>query len=172
MEAQGLALRISQAPMSPVTFCERIANLPHILALVGRRRRLRDASWLLHTASAGTFMSARHPTPAPCEISPCKPTAPKYCGWPAVWRRNVASRSARRCMTPLICAPLDRLETDIGQREPHGGGVAIVLGGFELGTDVHVVRYPGRYMDARGAVMWDRVTRLIANRRLTTQEAA
>jgi hypothetical protein len=36
-----------------------------------------------------------------------------------------------------------------------------VLGGFELGTDVKIVRWPARYMDARGAVMWDRVTRLL-----------
>ena len=40
----------------------------------------------------------------------------------------------------------------------------IVLDGFELGTDAHVVVYPDRYMDPRGAVMWDRVTRLIAER--------
>ena len=40
----------------------------------------------------------------------------------------------------------------------------IVLGGFELGTDVHVVRYPDRYMDARGVVMWERVMDLITKR--------
>ena len=39
-----------------------------------------------------------------------------------------------------------------------------MLDGFELGTDAHVVRYPDRYMDPRGAVMWDRVIRLIAVR--------
>ena len=37
----------------------------------------------------------------------------------------------------------------------------IVLDAFELGTDVKIVRYPDRYMDERGAVMWDRVMRLI-----------
>jgi hypothetical protein len=41
----------------------------------------------------------------------------------------------------------------------------IVLNGFELRTDVHVVRYPDRYMDPRGAVMWARVQDLIAKRR-------
>ena len=40
----------------------------------------------------------------------------------------------------------------------------LVLGGFELGTDVNVVRYPDRYSDARGVVMWERVMRLIADR--------
>jgi len=37
----------------------------------------------------------------------------------------------------------------------------IVLDGFELGSDVKVVRYPDRYMDKRGVVMWDKVMGLI-----------
>jgi hypothetical protein len=41
-----------------------------------------------------------------------------------------------------------------------------VLGGFELGSDVNVVRYPDRYMDGRGITMWDRVNDLV------TEEAA
>ena len=32
-----------------------------------------------------------------------------------------------------------------------------VLDGFEIRTDVHIVRYPDRYMDPRGEVMWNRV---------------
>ena len=50
-----------------------------------------------------------------------------------------------------------------------GGGLAqkvreascIVLAGFELGTDAKIVRYPDRYMDERGVVMWGRVMELI-----------
>jgi len=37
----------------------------------------------------------------------------------------------------------------------------IVLDGFELGTDAAVVRYPDRYMDKRGRVMWERTLALI-----------
>jgi hypothetical protein len=37
-----------------------------------------------------------------------------------------------------------------------------VLAGFEIRTDVHRVYYPARYMDERGAVMWERVLGLIA----------
>ena len=37
----------------------------------------------------------------------------------------------------------------------------VVLNGFELGTDATVVRYPERYMDERGAVMWRRVMALL-----------
>jgi hypothetical protein len=39
-----------------------------------------------------------------------------------------------------------------------------VLNGFEVGTDAHLVKYPDRFMDDRGAVMWGRVFRLIAER--------
>ena len=65
----------------------------------------------------------------------------------------------------LICAPLDRLDDDIaGMRAAMAEASRIVLKGFELRTDVHVIRYPDRYMDERGRVMWDRVMQLIANR--------
>jgi hypothetical protein len=63
----------------------------------------------------------------------------------------------------LICAPLDRLDSDINKmRAIMAEASRIVLGGFELRTDVNVVRYPERYMDPRGVVMWDRVVDLIA----------
>jgi DNA polymerase I len=37
----------------------------------------------------------------------------------------------------------------------------IVLGGFELRTDADIVRWPDRYSDPRGKIMWERVMRLI-----------
>ena len=40
----------------------------------------------------------------------------------------------------------------------------VVLGGFEIRTDVKVTRYPDRFMDRRGTVMWERVIGLIAQR--------
>jgi hypothetical protein len=36
-----------------------------------------------------------------------------------------------------------------------------VLAGFELATDVKVVRWPDRYSDPRGTEMWDRVCSLV-----------
>jgi DNA polymerase I-like protein with 3'-5' exonuclease and polymerase domains len=36
-----------------------------------------------------------------------------------------------------------------------------VLDGLEVGTDADVIRWPDRYADPRGAVMWDRVTELL-----------
>ena len=62
----------------------------------------------------------------------------------------------------LVCAPLDRLDEDIARmRAAMAEASRAVLAGFELGTDFHVVRYPGRYMDGRGKTMWDRVCGLV-----------
>jgi hypothetical protein len=36
----------------------------------------------------------------------------------------------------------------------------IVLGGFEIGTEFEIVRYPDRYIDEAGADFWNTVTRL------------
>jgi DNA polymerase-1 len=63
----------------------------------------------------------------------------------------------------LICAPLDRIEADVAEmRTAMNEASRAVLGGFEIRTDVHVVRYPDRYMDPRGRVMWERITQLLA----------
>jgi DNA polymerase-1 len=62
----------------------------------------------------------------------------------------------------MICAPLGRLDADIAtMRAAMAEASRIVLGGFELRTDVAITRYPDRYMDEDGAAMWDRVMRLL-----------
>src|SRR6185437_7226261 len=62
----------------------------------------------------------------------------------------------------LITAPLDRLDKDIAtMQDAMREASRIVLGGFELGTDSAVVRYPDRYMDERGMVMWAKVMALL-----------
>ena len=62
----------------------------------------------------------------------------------------------------------------------------VILDGFELHTDCpdevdghgepvafpHIIRHPRRYMDKRGAVMWDRVTGLVAARQAAAAEVA
>jgi hypothetical protein len=66
----------------------------------------------------------------------------------------------------LICAPLDGLEADVTTvRECLAEASRVVLDGFELSTEATLVRYPDRYNDPRGAVMWDRVMELINKRR-------
>ena len=65
----------------------------------------------------------------------------------------------------LICAPEQDLDTDVEtMRAAMAEASRIVLGGFELGTDVKITRSPDRYMDERGSVMWDRVMGLIGAR--------
>ena len=65
----------------------------------------------------------------------------------------------------LIGAPLDRLDDDIARmRTAMAEASKIVLDGFELGTDVSVVRYPDRYRDKHAGTMWDRVMALIDQR--------
>jgi hypothetical protein len=62
----------------------------------------------------------------------------------------------------LICAPLERLEADVAtMRAAMTEASRVVLAGFELRTDVSITRYPYRYMDLRGAVMWERVVKLL-----------
>lgn len=62
----------------------------------------------------------------------------------------------------LICAPLDRLDADVARMQGAMREASrVVLDGFELGTDAEIVRYPNRYADPRGAVMWERVMKLI-----------
>ena len=62
----------------------------------------------------------------------------------------------------LIEAPLDQLDEAIAiTKSLMQQASQIVLDGFALGSDVKEVRYPERYMDKRGAVMWGKVMRLI-----------
>jgi DNA polymerase I len=73
----------------------------------------------------------------------------------------------------LICAPWERLSADVAKmRTIMGEASRIVLNGFTVRTDATIVRYPHRYTDSRGEVMWDRVTRLIAQRRSAATEVA
>jgi DNA polymerase-1 len=62
----------------------------------------------------------------------------------------------------LVCAPLDRLDADVARmQDAMREASRVVLDGFELGTDAEIIRYPDRYADPRGAVMWERVMKLI-----------
>jgi len=71
----------------------------------------------------------------------------------------------------LICAPLERLETDVAaMRSCMAEASRAVLEGFEVRTDVKIIRYPEHYTDPRGAVMWERVMKLIARRRQSAAE--
>ncbi len=62
----------------------------------------------------------------------------------------------------LIEAPLDGLDATVEKAQAlMKEASAIVLDGFELRSDAKLVRYPDRFMDKRGAVMWGKVTALL-----------
>ena len=67
----------------------------------------------------------------------------------------------------LIAAPLHRLDEDIAAMQAAmREASAKVLSGFELRSDAKVIRYPDRYSDPRGEVMWSKVMELIGEKRL------
>ena len=73
----------------------------------------------------------------------------------------------------LIAAPLDQITRDIERMQAAMAKASrAVLDGFELRTDVNVVRYPDRYQDPRGAVMWERVMKLVVKREAAKQGVA
>src|SRR5262245_7911976 len=73
----------------------------------------------------------------------------------------------------LICAPLDRLDDDIAaMRAAMAEASRFVLAGFELTTDVKIVRWPDRYSDPRGTEMWNRVCNLVAAEQAPPQWSA
>jgi hypothetical protein len=58
----------------------------------------------------------------------------------------------------LIVSPLDRLAHDIDRFEKiMRQGSEVVTRGLTIRVETKSVRYPGRYMDEKGAVMWDRI---------------
>ncbi len=62
----------------------------------------------------------------------------------------------------LIEAPLEELDQAITSTKALMQEASrIVLDGFALGSDVKEVRYPERYMDKRGVVMWNKVMALL-----------
>ena len=62
----------------------------------------------------------------------------------------------------LIMAPLEILDREIARMRSYMAEASrIVLRGFELFTDVKVIRYPDRYRSSKGEAMWNLVMRLL-----------
>ncbi|MBL7186844.1 MAG: DNA polymerase I [Phycisphaerae bacterium] len=65
----------------------------------------------------------------------------------------------------LIEAPVEIVGTDIFRtQEAMAEASRAVLRGFELRTDVKIVRYPDRYMDSRGEAMWNMVMNILSQK--------
>lgn len=62
----------------------------------------------------------------------------------------------------LVESPLDNLDATVARtQELMAEASRVVLEGFELRSDVKVVRYPDRYMDSRGERMWNTVSHIM-----------
>jgi DNA polymerase family A len=73
----------------------------------------------------------------------------------------------------LICAPIDEIQEQVvAMQAAMGEASRLVLDGFTVRTDVEITRYPDRYMDPRGVVMWERVMQLLAEIESQKTEAA
>jgi len=69
----------------------------------------------------------------------------------------------------LIEAPLDELVDAVAATQAAmSDASAAVLDGFRLRSEAKIVRYPDRYMDERGAVMWETVQGIL-NRSITVK---
>ena len=71
----------------------------------------------------------------------------------------------------LIESSLEQIDADVAQmQEIMRRASRIVLGRHELRTGVDIVRYPDRYVDARGVEMWTEVMRLLEQYRREREE--
>jgi DNA polymerase-1 len=62
----------------------------------------------------------------------------------------------------VIEAPLANLDREIERMRSYMAEASkVVLNGFEVFTDVKVIRYPDRYSSAKGQPMWNLVMRLL-----------
>jgi hypothetical protein len=64
----------------------------------------------------------------------------------------------------LIEAPLNELDNAIETtRKSMAEASDAVLNGYRLRTDVEIIRYPNRYMDEKGSLMWEKVQNILNN---------
>ena len=62
----------------------------------------------------------------------------------------------------FVEAPIERIQEVVQRTQSLMAEAAgVVLGGFELRTDVEVVTWPGRFLDDKGRDMWNRVIRIL-----------
>ena len=64
----------------------------------------------------------------------------------------------------MIGSSIEHIERDVEiMREIMEAASRAVLGGFNIPAEAKIVRYPDRYIDKRGVVMWERVMQLLAD---------
>jgi DNA polymerase I len=62
----------------------------------------------------------------------------------------------------LICSPVDRIDADVAALQACMAEVSRdILNGFELRSEAKIVKYPDRYYEKRGTVMWNAVNEIL-----------
>jgi DNA polymerase I len=120
----------------------------------------------IHTVFGWTIQVGENPNPRSLRNFPCQANGAEML---RVACCLATERGVEVCAPVhdaiLITAPLNRLDQDISRAQAAMAEASrVVLDGLELRTDAKRVVYPDRYTDPRGAVMWNRVTGLIAAR--------
>ena len=150
-------------------------DLSQVLVMVRRDRRSRHAgAFPLLTVFGWPIRIGSDPNPRSLRNFPCQANGAEMLRLAACF---ATEQGIEVCAlihdAVLIAAPLDQLDHDIERMQAAMAKASrVVLDGFELRTDVNVVRYPDRYQDPRGAVMWERVMKLVAKREAAKQAVA
>jgi len=72
----------------------------------------------------------------------------------------------------LVEGPADGIDQVVAETQAAMAEASrVVLGGFELRSDAKIVRHPERYMDPRGAKMWETVMSILTDIQRETAEA-
>ena len=62
----------------------------------------------------------------------------------------------------MVEGPADSIEEIVAETQAAMAEAStVILDGLQLRTDVNIVRWPDRYMDARGLEFWERVMELL-----------
>ena len=164
MGEKGLALRIRQSP----------AEARRLLALHHRTFptfwRWSDAAvdfamlhGHLHTVFGWNLNVGGNPNPRSLRNFPMQANGSEMLRLACCFATEAGIRVCAPVHDALVVeGPIDDIEEVVDEaRRCMAEASRIVLGGFELRTDVKIVRYPDRYMDKRGERMWKTVIRLL-----------
>jgi hypothetical protein len=117
----------------------------------------------LHTVFGWTIRVGPNPNPRSLRNFPCQANGAEMLRWACC----LALERGISVVAPvhdavLIEAPEWEIDQAVAEMQrAMSDASAAVLGGFRLRSDSKIVRFPERYMDARGASFWDRVMALL-----------
>jgi hypothetical protein len=168
----------TQYGMGEVSLAKRIGQSPaHARRLLTAHRRTYPDFWrwsdaavdvaMLHgrigTVFGWTLQTEERPNVRSLRNFPCQANGAEMLRLAAC----LATEAGLEICAPVhdalvLAAPADRIDQDVQRlRACMTEAGRIVLGGFTVRTDAEIIRYPERYQDPRGQVMWQRVMRIL-----------